>query len=167
MNLYFASTAIRTVTLGNMTAWLLQNLSSSMYIHAYFIWSVSRTMATERDVMIFYTYTFTNWTISSESQFTSTDVRTVIVGTISVFITWVGIRRTLIDVWNNKKGNLIIEPCRKLFIYDSVDLLRKDRLDTNNVLPYLGILHHLRWIPVYKYSYRILYCWCNQRFHHK
>ena len=42
--------------------------------------------------------TFTKCSISSESLFTSTAVRTVSVGAISVFITGNGFRRTLIDV---------------------------------------------------------------------
>ena len=47
--------------------------------------------------------TFTDCTISSESLFTSTAVRTVTVGAVSVFITRTGFRRTLIDIWSKGK----------------------------------------------------------------
>ena len=44
------------------------------------------------------TLTITSSTISSESLFTNAHVRSVTVGAVSVFITWTGIRRTVIDI---------------------------------------------------------------------
>lgn len=42
--------------------------------------------------------TFASCSISSESLFASTAIRTLIVGTFSVLVTWTGIRRALIDI---------------------------------------------------------------------
>ena len=44
-------------------------------------------------------YTLTSRSITSETQFTSTAVRAVGIGTVGVIIAWPGICRTLINIW--------------------------------------------------------------------
>ena len=47
---------------------------------------------------VFGALTFTSCTIPTESWFTSTAVRTVTVGAISILVTWIGIGRTFVYI---------------------------------------------------------------------
>lgn len=60
-------------------------------------------------------FTFTDYTISIESLFTYAAVRTISIGTICVYITWTGIRKTLVDICckrNEELVNIKVIKCR-------------------------------------------------------